>query len=769
MKRSRLLAIGLVILALAFGTIFVILYRQVSVAFQSIPDQLPTRVYASVTRLHPGQSRSTVERKLRALSYDIKPDAQALQITLHELDYPEELLPEKHPTFGAMGKTVQLLFSSAESNAELTEIKTELDQLPDLYLEPELVATLSGEASDTRIREPVLLSSVPKFIGDAIVAAEDQHFYDHFGIDPRGFLRAMWVNLRTLSFSQGGSTITQQLVKNLIDRRGRNVFLKVNELFLAPILELQFTKRQILERYLNEVYLGQIGALEVRGVAEGAKHFFGKSVRDLNKGEIALMVALIKGPAFYNPHKYLERAKTRQRYVLERMLATGRIEQNAYDQALRDPIRLAPPPQASNRAPYYVDFVRAEVHRVLEGTFSESEIDHAGFRIYTSLDLEANASTQEIIGNGLAELEKKFAIDASTPLQAALVSVDPQQGTIRSLIGGRNYSQTNFNRVLNMKRQVGSVFKPIVYAAALRTPGDGKNRLITAAYPIEDHSWSWVYDPKKPAWKPKNYDKESLGWIPLRKSLARSINTTAAQLTKIIGIQSVIDTANDLGIKSTLQPIPSLSLGAAELSPIEVASAYTTLANHGRRDSLSVVLSITEPTGQSLYTREFDPRERIEPGVADLMTDLMQDVFQDGTARAAGSMGFDRPAAGKTGTTNEYRDAWFAGYTPQLLTVLWIGFDQGTAAKKSLKLTGANAALPIWIRAMNTSLRDEPPLPFEVSEHLIEARLDAHTGQRAKSGCSESQVVIEKIIASQEDRFEATCADSFENAATAAK
>jgi penicillin-binding protein 1B len=764
MKRSRLLAIGLTVIALAAGTVFVVLYRQVSIAFQSVPDQLPTRVYGGITRIHPGQSRSTVERKLRSLSYDTKVEAEALDFTLHQLDYPESLLPENHPTFSAMGKPVTLQFSSIEPTAELTEIKTETDQLPDLYLEPELVATLSGESSATRIREPVLLSEVPKFIGDAIVAAEDQHFYEHFGIDPRGFLRAMWVNLRTLSFSQGGSTITQQLVKNLIDRRGRNVFLKVNELFLAPILELQFTKRQILERYLNEVYLGQIGALEVRGVAEGAKHFFGKSIRELNNGEIALMVALIKGPAFYNPHKYMERAKTRQRYVLERMLATGRIDTSTYEAALQDPIRLAPPPQASNRAPYYVDFVRAEVHRVLQGTFSENEIDHAGFRIYTSLDLEANAAMQELVETGLAGLEKKFGIESSTPLQAALVSVDPQQGTIRSLIGGRNYAQTNFNRVLNMKRQVGSIFKPIVYSAALRTPGDGNGRLITAAYPIEDHPWSWIYDPKKPAWKPKNYDKENLGWIPLRKALYKSINTTSAQIAKIIGIQSVIDTATDLGIQSNMQAIPALSLGAVELSPIEVANAYATLANHGKRESLGVVLSITEPTGESLYTRDSDARVRMEPGVADLMTDLLQDVFKDGTARGAANMGWDRPAAGKTGTTNDYRDAWFAGYTPQLLTVLWIGFDQGTAAKKSVKLTGSNAALPIWIKAMNAALRDQPPLPFEVSEHLIEARLDAHTGQRAESGCSESQVVIEKIIASQEDRFNATCAENFENA-----
>jgi penicillin-binding protein 1B len=370
-------------------------------------------------------------------------------------------------------KRVTLHFEGTSADAGLASIDSEIGVVNDLYLEPEFVATLNSDKS--QIREVLKFEEFPKAIPDAVMAAEDNRFYEHFGIDPRGFARALFVNLKTLSFSQGGSTITQQLVKNLMERRNRNFFMKVSELFLAPVLELKYSKKQIFERYLNEVFLGQIGSYEVRGFAEGAKYFFGKKVTDLNTGEIALLVGLIKGPAFYSPYRHFERAKIRQHYVLERMLETKKITEPEFKAALQNPIRLAQAPQAGNRAPYYVDYVKAELARLVKGSFEENELPELGFQIYTTLDLGMNQAAQDSLQKGLKSLESRLGIEGAITLQGALAAVDQSTGEIRSLIGGRSYSESTFNRILNMKRQVGSTFKPVVYATAFREIHDSKD------------------------------------------------------------------------------------------------------------------------------------------------------------------------------------------------------------------------------------------------------------------------------------------------------
>jgi penicillin-binding protein 1B len=605
------------------------------------------------------------------------------------------------------------------------------------------------------------------------MAAEDNHFYEHHGIDPRGFARAILVDAKTLSLSQGGSTITQQLVKNLMERRNRNLFMKMNELFLAPVLELKYTKKQIFERYLNEVFLGQIGSYEVRGFAEGAKYFFGKKVSELNTGEIALMVGLIKGPAFYSPYKHLDRAKTRERYVLERMMETQKMTESEFNAALKAPIRLAQAPSASNRAPYFVDFVKAELLKLLSDRFDEKEISELGFQVYTTLDLNLNQIAQESLLKGLEDLESKLGIKGAIQLQGAVASVDQASGEIKTLIGGRNYGQSTFNRILNMKRQVGSTFKPVVYATAFRVMDDANGNAFTPAYPLQDQEWAWKYDPKQPAWKPANYEHEKLGWISLKTALAKSINTTAARVAKRVGISNVAETAHLLGIQTKLPEVPSLALGSVELSPIEVLEAYMTLANHGRADQPFVIKAIQNPDGSDFYKNEYRPKPKIDPGVADMMTYLLQDVFTEGTASAALAYGFTRPAAGKTGTTNDYRDSWFVGYTPQVTSLVWVGLDQGlieealkgapkTGVKlpKKIRLTGAVAALPIWLDLMKKGLQYEPPIPFPESDFLVDMRLDLHSGQKAESSCNESQVVMEKVIVGREPK-KSTCLSDY--------
>jgi penicillin-binding protein 1B len=731
---------------LSFLFYFLYLLHQVEVAFNAPAEFIPTRIYSDVSRVAPGQARQPIEKKLKSLGYTLVEKGDDLTFTLHSPTYPEHLIPAEHPTHELKDKKITFHFDGEKQDSLLESIEAESGSVNDLYLEPEFIATLSADKS--QIREVLKFEEFPISIPNAIVAAEDQHFYEHFGIDPRGFARALWVNLKTLSLSQGGSTITQQLVKNLMERKNKNLFKKVNELFLAPILEIKYSKQQIFERYLNEVFLGQVGAFEIRGFSEGAKYFFGKNVGDLNMGEIALMVGLIKGPAFYSPYRHLDRAKTRQRYVLERMFETKKITESELKIALQLPIRLSPPPSATNRAPYFVDFVKSEINRLLNEHFQEEEIPELGFQVYTSLDLNMNQIAQETLQTAIPQNPAKNAA-----LQGAIVIVDQATSEIRALIGGKNYAESNFNRILNMKRQAGSTFKPIVYASAFRIMQDANGNSFTPAFPLLDEKWGWKYDAKQPIWKPSNYEKESLGWISLKHSLSKSINTTAARLAQKVGLAEIADTARTLGVETKIPLVPSISLGSVELSPMEIVSVYSTLANHGKSSDLSVIKSILNPDGSEYYVNEPRTKEKIDPGIADMMTELLQSVFLEGTAANAVNLGFSRPAAGKTGTTNDYRDAWFVGYTPQLTAAVWMGFDQGT--QKS-KLTGANTALPVWVKMMNRILQYEPAIPFPESDHLIDMRLDKFTGQRAESSCSESQVVLEKVIVGREPK-KSTC------------
>ncbi len=745
-----------------FITFFLYLLGQVESAFETPTEFIPTRIYSNVTRIAAPLARGTVEQKLKALGYNPKATENDLSFTLHSPEYPDYLLPQDHPTLKLKDKVIQLRFDGTSPESRLSSIESGGVGINDLYLEPEFVATLSSEKS--QIREVLKFEEFPKTIPDAVMAAEDNRFYDHFGIDPRGFLRAIFVNLKTLSFSQGGSTITQQLVKNLMERRNRNLFMKINELFLAPVLELKYSKKQIFERYLNEVFLGQIGAYEVRGFAEGAKYFFGKKVTDLNSGEITLLVGLIKGPAFYSPYKHYERAVIRQRYVLERMLETGKINEAEFKKALNHPIRLAQAPQAGNRAPYFVDYVKAELVRLLKDRFEESEIPELGFQVYTTLDLGMNQIAQDSLQKGLENIENRLGIAGSVELQGAVAAVDHSNGEIRTLIGGRNYSQSTFNRVLNMKRQAGSTFKPLVYATAFRQIKDSNGNVYTPAYPLLDEKWRWKYNSKQTAWSPSNYEGERLGWISLKTALTKSINTTSARIAKRVGLTEIAETARALGIESKVPEVPSVALGSLELSPIETLQAYMTFANHGSSDTPIVIKSILNPDGSDFFRNEYRPRPRVDPGIADMMTYLLQGVFEEGTARSANALGFDRPAAGKTGTTNDYRDAWFVGYTPQLTALVWVGLDQGiletAKIKKKIHLTGAVAALPIWIDLMKRALQFEAELPFPESDHLVEMRLDIRSGQKAESSCPESQVVLEKVIAGREPGI-STCLPDF--------
>ena len=766
MGRKRILLITAGVLAVLFLGYLFTLYRQLEQSFALQEQSIPTRIYSDVSRIAPPEPRYRVLERLKALGYSTKDTDQILTFQLHSIDYPTYLIPDGHPMIDASnsstGSIVTLQFEGPEKDAALQSIKIGDSEVHDVYLEPEIVATLSrgGIEGKKQIRSLIKFEDIPAPLWKAIIAIEDQHFLEHYGLDPRGIVRAFLVNLRSLRIAQGGSTITQQLVKNLMSRHGRNFFKKVNELFLAVLLEVKFSKEQILERYLNEVYLGQIGGLEIHGVEEGAEHFFDKRLEDLNLAEMAMMAGLIRGPEFYSPYRHKERALERARLVLRKMVETGELAEGEAKAALKLPIRLAPVQVASNKAPYYVDFVKAELLRQLKDKMSEEEVTGAGFRIYTTLDTQLNTAAQNAVAQGLVKIEKAQKIPPAqleaNRLEGALASVDQNTGYIRALVGGRSYSHSNFNRILNMKRQVGSTFKPFVYLAALEKGTDSKGIPYGSVYPVEDAPWSLSYDKGRQQWAPRNYDKESMGWISMRTALAHSINTVAARLGWEVGLANVINTARQLGIESDLPEFPSLSLGVAELSPVELLRAYATLANHGVQEELTVIRGITKDDGTGKARFVFNPKVILDAGLADMITDLLTSVFLEGTAFEAPKLGFNRPAAGKTGTTSNYRDSWFAGYTPQLTTVVWVGLDHPLSLdpknKLKLKLTGANSALPIWASYMKAALAGEPPLPFPASSHLISVRIDRHSGKAATSDCPEMQVIIDKYLEDHEPK-----------------
>ena len=742
-----------IVLGTAFGIYLWVLYGQLTTAFAQSNQLVPTRIYSDVTRITSALPRSSIEARLKTLGYTVNSTPASIEFSLHPIDYPTYLVPDNHPILDKEAPSITFHFDGSGPSSLLQSIDLNSKEVPDIYLEPELVATLSRSGDSKReIRTTLKFEEIPASVWKAIISIEDQHFLEHKGLDPRGMARAIWVNLRTFSLAQGGSTITQQLVKNLMVRRTKNIFRKVNELFLSLLLEAKFDKEQILERYLNEVYLGQVGNLEIHGVAEGAEHFFGKKLTDLNLAETALMAGLIRGPGYYSPYRHKERALERERLVLRKMVETGQIAEEEAQLALKLPLRLAPPQTVAIKAPFFTDYVKAELVRLLKDRLSEQEITQAGFRVYTTLDTELNNDAQRSLSEGITSLEKRFGLDTEERLEGALASVDQSNGYIRALIGGRNYSQSNFNRILNMKRQIGSTFKPIVYLAALQKGADENGIPYGPGYPVEDAPWTLVYDKGRQSWSPKNYEKENYGWTSLRVALAHSINTIAARLGYKIGLEEIVKTARSLGIESDLPKVPSLSLGIAELSPIELLRVYATLANRGVENELTVIRGITQADGTNYAQFVFSSKQVTDPASVDLLTEMLQSVFTDGTARAAQKMGFDRPAAGKTGTTSNHRDAWFAGYTPQLATVVWVGMDQSTLKKTKVNLTGANSALPIWISFMQKALSADPPAPFAASPFLTDVQIDRHSGKAAQSNCPPSQVVVEKYIRDHEPR-----------------
>jgi len=619
------------------------------------------------------------------------------------------------------------------SGGRITRLRQNGAEVQSVALPPELLAS-AGASMGENIR-PVRLADVPPVLRTAVLAIEDERFYEHGGLDPRGVLRAVWANVRKGRVVEGGSTITQQLVKSRLLTPERTFSRKLNEAFLSTAVEWRYSKDQILEAYLNEIYLGQAGGAAVRGVGAASRAYFGKEVHQLTLPEAALLAGMIRGPNSYSPNTNPDRARDRRDVVLTRLRDLGKISEADYRRARREPVKTRTAPGSGLTAPYFVDYVRAELERSTEVDLA----DQHGVRVYTTLDPVLQRIAEAAVVKGMDRLETaRPRLRRQNPeerLQAALIVLDPATGQVRAMVGGRDYRVSQFNRAVLARRQPGSAFKPFVFLAALTPRQEGPR--FTAASMIEDAPITVMVDGKP--WSPKNYDDRYQGPVTVRRALEGSLNTATVRLAQAVGLGTVVQTARSLGVEGDLKPVPALALGVFETTPLDLARAYVPLANGGLAPSGGAIETVSDDGGRAIWSASRETRPVIGAPEAFLMTSLLEGVVNSGTGASARALGVPGAMAGKTGTTNDGRDAWFVGYSSNLLALVWVGFDDGTPAG----LSGAEGALPIWSEFMRQALDVYPGGEFPEPPGITYAKIDATNGRKATAYCP---VVVTEVF-----------------------
>lgn len=649
---------------------------------------IPSTIYSDSTILFPGQTinRETLRDKLGHLAYrtvateprrtgEMRWRDNPLEICLRDLDMPSKQ---------RAGFPVRIDFRE-----NLIESIVRIDtgeHLPLLEIEPEQIMLLFGPEREQR--ELVSIDQVPACLKQAVIAAEDNRFYEHHGFDLRGILRALYTNLRHGEIRQGGSTLTQQLVKNYFLTPDRTLKRKVREFFMAVALELRYTKEEILEIYLNEIYLGQKGSIAVCGVGEASRFYFGKPVERLSLAEAAVIAGLIKGPNRYSPYEHAERCRERRDWVIGELRRSGWISQGECDAALAAPLEPAGYEAYGKKAPYFIDYFLGQ----LPVYYSPGDLSSRGLSLFTTLDTQVQASAERALEDGLKKLEKNYPAlkraEEDAKLQGAVIVMQPRTGYILAMVGGRNYAVSQFNRITQARRQPGSAFKPFVYLTGLDR--------FTPLARLSNEPRSYEIDGM--TWQPRNLHPVAGNGLTLRQALAVSDNLATVDLAVQTGLLSIMNTAMAFRFTTPMKPWPSLALGAFEVIPLEMARAFCTFAAEGVEPDPLSMRAVADEKGNLLEKRHLKIEGVIPPEKAYIMNSLLRSVVTEGTAHSLQSMGITFPAAGKTGTTNDNRDAWFIGYTPELLALVWVGFDNGDP----IYAEGSTAALPIWAELMRS-------------------------------------------------------------------
>ncbi len=617
------------------------------------------------------------------------------------------------------------------------------DPLDAYRLEPELITNLfDAERSKRRL---FTYSDYPQHLIDAVIAIEDHRFFSHHGIDFIRLTGAALEGLMNWEKPRGTSTLTQQLARNFFLTRESTYSRKLAEAMIALQLEARLSKEEIFENYANQIFMGRLGSFNVHGFGEAARGYFDKDVRDVSLAEAAMLAGVLQVPSYLNPHRYPDRIKHRRSQVLAAMLREGYIDQAAHDAAAAEDIVLARGHMESRDAPYYIDLV----NQSLQKHFPRQELITQDYWVFTTLDKQLQEFAVEAVREGmqlvddLVARQGRFKGKQPPRAQAALVAMDPRTGEIKAVVGGRDYGGSQLNRAL-AKRQPGSVFKPFVFAAAIDTALDRERAmmvrrgygdalpeyakvsyepppgLLTASTIIEDEPTTFEFSELQPPYEPSNHLDKYFGRISLRFALMKSVNVATVKLGQMVGYERVADIARRAGMGDSILPVPSLTLGAFEVTPLDVAAAYSAFANKGVRVEPSFIRYVRADQGQTLFKVEPETREVMDTRVAYIVTDIMQDVIRHGSGiRARFTYGI-RNAAGKTGTDD---DGWFAGFTNNLVCAVWVGFDDNT----NLGLEGAHSALPIWAMFMKKAHElaiYATPGPFEQPAGVIRVPVD---------------------------------------------
>jgi penicillin-binding protein 1B len=713
----RYLRIALLSAALLVAGVMLYLDFRVRDEFGQRRFALPARVYARPLELHVGLRvpQAAVEQELRSLGYRESAGVNEpgwfvrgrgeIEIALRPFVFWDGPQPAQLLRVGFDGGRVVALQDAENRSVSLAR------------LEPQLIGGIYPGNNQDRVR--VKLEDVPPHLVQALIAIEDRRYYSHFGVDPRGLARAA---LSLFSDrAQGGSTLTQQLVKNFFLTRERTVRRKLTELIMALLLELHYGKDEILETYLNEIYFGQDRDRAVHGVELASQFYFGKPVQRLAVAETALLVGMVKGPAYYDPRRQADRALERRNLVLREMKDQNFLTAAQYSAARATPLAVSSKPSmGTSPYPAYLELV----HRQLRQDYAEADLRTEGLRIFTTLDPRVQGAAERVLVRRLAQFDKEKRF-GNSGLEGAIVVTDAQTGEVQALVGGREVRYRGYNRALGTARPVGSLLKPAIYLTALSEPS--RYTLLT---PVDDGPFVWKSRGAKD-WSPANYDRQFHGAVPLRVALAQSYNVAAARLGTELGIDRVLDSVRRLGVERELRPYASTLLGAAELSPFEVAQMYQTIASGGFRVRLRAIREVLTRDEQPLKRYPIQVEQAFAPEPIYLLTAAMQDVVREGTAQSlANWLPPETAVAGKTGTTDEQRDSWFAGYTGDRLAVVWVGYDDNRAAR----LSGAAAALPVWGEMM--AALDPEPLVLPKPDTIENVWIDPQNGLRADSGCA---------------------------------
>lgn len=655
---------------------------------------LPTVVYARVLTLIPGQEISILDmqKELDVLNYrkvqkprhagEYSSSSTKLELIRRPFEFEDGPQPNRH---------VMLYFDNLGLN-RIYSLEKKSD-MGFLRIEPKMLGMLEKDVNQTRLY--LKRGQFPEFLVDALLTTEDRDFYQHDGVSPSSILRALIANIKAGRTVQGGSTLTQQLAKNLFLSREKTLWRKIREAYIALIIDYRYDKDRILEAYLNEVYLGQAKGQAVHGFGLAARFYFGVPLQELRFDQLALLVGMVKGPSYYNPVRYPERAKERRDLVLRLLMKQEVLTAAQYDQAVSRDLDIQKKPQIATRQPAYFQQLK---HELLEKVGDDFHT-YAGLRLFTTLDPVSQSMMEKAISDKMVQLEKR----SGSGLEAAAVAVDRQTGEIRAMVGGKRTSYDGFNRALNASRPIGSLVKPAVYLTALSSPSQYHLATTLLDKPIK------LKGSKGSIWQPQNFDKKFRGQVPLYKSLASSLNIPTVRLGMKLGISRVTNTLVALGVdRQEIRPVPAMFLGAFSLTPYQVSQMYQTLTNSGKKAQLSALRVVKDRDDNMLY--QFIPKmtATVDEQAAWLTTYAMKKAVLEGTGRYLQSQFGWAALAGKTGTSNDNRDSWFVGVDGREVVTIWVGRDDN----KPMKLTGSSGALRIYASYLSRRVPQRLSLPW---------------------------------------------------------